>query len=114
MNVQQAAVKLAADLTAAGLTATADPRKAATARGRGIVFVPPPRRVFRARADEWTLVALSGRSTADLETFEVLAVLVETLQVLLPIEEAEPSRYQLVSDQPPYPAYLARCVTSIT
>lgn len=105
MSMATEAVVLAQELVALGIKeATADVR---TAAGNGrAVLVQPPVRDYRVGSTTWTLVALSGTSSADLDTFQTLADLVDAVAAVAPIEEARPGFYQLTSDQPPVPAYL--------
>lgn len=105
MSMATEAEVFAQELVVKGITtATADVRRAA---GNGkAVLVQPPVRDYRVGSTTWTLVALAGRTAADLETFHILADLVDAVAAVSPIEEARPGFYQLTSDQPPVPAYL--------
>lgn len=111
MTLADEAVTLAEELVARNVPATADVR---TASGKGpIILVAPPVRDFSTGSTVWTLVALAGRSEADLDTFKKLAALVELVAVKTPIEDARPGFYQLTSDQPPVPAYLMTLTAGI-
>jgi hypothetical protein len=97
------AVSLAEGLAGRGVPATADVRSTG---GKACVLVAPPAVDFTTKTTTWTLVALAGRSAADLDTFRKRADLVALVVAATSIESARPGFYQLTSDQPPVPAYL--------
>lgn len=103
MTFAQQADGLADDLTSRGVKATSDPRAAGR---QPIVLVAPPEVDFVRRTTTWTLVALAGTHDTGKRTKDTLLGLVEATAAVCAIESARPSFYQLVSDQPAYPAYL--------
>jgi len=94
---------LAAELTAAGVPATSDPRSATPP----VVLVPPPRRrndVNCGYTAEWELVALvPGPGNADADV--ALSTMVDALEDLLPVTDSDPGSYVLSPDNPPFPAF---------
>lgn len=98
------AVALAAELTAAGVRATADPRSAHPP----CVLVPPPVRRYDLNVGysiEWRLYALApGPGTAD--TYKALDGLVDAVAELVDVELAEPGSYTLPAAPEPVPAYV--------
>ena len=95
--------ELAAQLTAAGVSATADPRSATPP----VVLVPPPRRRYDVGCGysaEWELIPLvPGPGNADADA--ALSATVDRLAELLPVVDAEPGSYVLSPDNAPFPAY---------
>jgi hypothetical protein len=103
---------LAAELTAAGVPATADPRSATPP----IVLVPPPRRrndlACRGYTAEWELIPIvPGPGNADADA--ALSTMVDRLEDLLPVTDSEPTSYVLAPDNPPFPAYRVRFTEGI-
>ena len=103
MSSSQRARELASVLTAAGVTATADPRSATPP----CVLIPPPDRDYdlgcgyTARWNLWALAPGAGNADAH----AALDEMVDRLAELLPVERAVPGSYVLSPDNPPFPAY---------
>jgi hypothetical protein len=94
---------LAAQLTAAGIPATADPRSATPP----VVLVPPPRRKNDTNCGYtavWELIPLvPGPGNADSDV--ALSTMVDALEDLLPVTDSDPGSYVLSPDNPPFPCY---------
>ena len=103
MSSYDRALALVAELAAAGITATADPRGATPP----CVLVVPPDRTFdlncgyTARWSLWALVPGTGNADAH----KALDALVDAVAGVLPLERASFAAYTLSADAPPYPAY---------
>lgn len=97
--------ELAAQLTAAGIKATADPRKVAA--GAPIVLVSPPRLQFTgtpAPLATWRLLVVAG-STDEHVAWTQLDTLLAQLEQALPLETADPTFFG--GQDSPRPAYAA-------
>lgn len=103
MSAYQRAVELAAELTAAGITATVDPRNL----NLPCVLIPPPRRTYdvgcgyTAGWELWALVPGPGNADA----FRLVDELADQVAKVLPVLRAEPRAYQLAPDAAPLVAY---------
>jgi len=103
MSSYERAVELVAELTAAGITATADPRSATPP----CVLVAPPERTYdlacgyTARWQLWALVPGAGNADAH----KALDGLVDDVAAVLPVERATLQSYVLSAEVPPLPAY---------
>jgi hypothetical protein len=97
------ALELVAELTAAGITATADPRAATPP----CVLIVPPERTFDLSCGytaRWSLWALAP-GTGNADAHKLLDALVDELAAVLPIERAALASYVLSPDAPALPAY---------
>ncbi|MET0767368.1 MAG: hypothetical protein ABWY50_06975 [Aeromicrobium sp.] len=103
MSSYERATELAAQLVAAGINATTDPRAATPP----CVLVTPPERTYdlscgyTARWALWALVPGTGNADAH----KALDALVDDVVDVLPVERAELMAYALSADAPPLPAY---------
>lgn len=98
-------VELAAELTTAGIRATADPRSATPP----CVLITPAGRTFDLACGytaQWNLYALAP-GTGNADAHKVLSELVDDLAAVLPLESADPVSYVLSPDAPALPAF--RC-----
>jgi hypothetical protein len=103
MSSYDRALELVAELAAAGVNATADPRSATPP----CVLIPPPERDYdlpcgyTARWHLWALVPGVGNADAH----KALDALADDVAAVLPVERATPASYVLSPDSPPLPAY---------
>lgn len=99
------AKEIAAELTAAGVRATADSGKVRTPC---VLVVPAPRWDFQLAGKSalvtWQLQAIAPLP-ADLTAASALEELVAKVAALLPIESAVPGRYKASEAETPLPAY---------
>jgi hypothetical protein len=102
---------LEAELKAAGVRATVDPREAAT--NRPCVLIAPPTVNYQTAATTHRLLCLSGHDNPDLEGLEQLDALVAEVVAALAgfVERAEPTAYALGASSPSVPAYLITVTT---
>lgn len=97
--------QLAAELTGAGIPATADPQKLT-----GIlpgVLVPPPRLAFDVGVGTtatWRLLVV-GSSSDPLRSWEQIDPLVSSVAARLPVEFADPASFAASPGEDPLPAY---------
>lgn len=103
MSAYQRQLELAAELTAAGITATADPRGATPP----CVLVAPPERDYDLACGytaRWQLWALApGPGNAD--AAKLLDDIVDQVAKVLPIEHVIVAQYALSPDNPALPAH---------
>lgn len=95
-------LELVAELVAAGVNATADPRSATPP----CVLVTPPRRTYDlgcGYSAEWNLWALVP-NPGNADAHKALAAMVDELAAVLPITTADPGSYALGVGEP-FPAY---------
>lgn len=103
MSSYARALELVAELKAAGISATVDPRAALPP----CVLVAPPSRTFdlgcgyTATWELWALVPGTGNADAH----RALDGLVDLVAKALPVERADLQAYALSADAPPLPAY---------
>lgn len=101
--------QLAAQLLAAGLRATLDPREVA---GRApCVHVTPPVVDYRQRTVRWQLLAVAGVVDA-LLAWQQLDQLVDDVAAVLHVELAEPVSWAASPTDDPVPAYRLTVTTS--
>lgn len=107
-------VAIAAELTGAGIIATADPGEAEN--NRPCVLVAPPVLDYAAGtmagpAKSWRLICLASSATGTLQAWSELDALLAQLEPVVNIETAEPIGYQLNTTTGPVPAYAVRTTT---
>lgn len=108
MLTDQAAA-LAQQLVDAGVRATHDPTKAQTTRP--CVLIAPPSYDYTQRLATWRVVCLASTDAPNLRAFEDLAALVDQVEAVLPVEQADPVQYPLASGST-VPAYVLRVTTT--
>lgn len=110
-SIVAAAEAHAARLTAAGITATADPSWAAT--HLPCVLIAPPAVDYSRRLTTWRAVCLAGKPGGTLDALHELDELVgAVVDELGTVEAADPGSYQLSPDSAgTLPAYVLRFTT---
>lgn len=98
--------QLVAQLKAADVAATVDPR--AVPNLAPCVLVPPPARDLSGRTVTWTLAAVSAQANGSLAAWDDLDDLVANAVLALDglVEAARPANYTHTPGADPLPAYL--------